>query len=143
LVLQDKFSKENVNLKTLLDQAKQQINDIEKIKQDYENEIKKLNQNNVTMIDEIKKQNDIIIESKKLINSLAQFGDKYTNFANTIDTDLIKMDTTENNLENTSNILKNLVNKLENETFEELDINKDGMISKEEFEIGLEKLVKE
>lgn len=89
---------------------------------------------------QLEKQNEIIEQSKKLIQNLAQFGDKYTAFSSNIDTNLIKLDTTNNSLENTSNILKTLVDKLENETFDELDLNHDGVITREEFEAEIKKL---
>jgi chromosome segregation ATPase len=140
LELHGKFSQENTNLKTMLSQASQQINEVVQIKQAYEDEIQKLNQNNAAMTSEIQQQNDIIIKSKQLIRSLAQFGDKYNEFAQTIDTDLIKMDKTNDSLENTSMVLKNLVEKLETQTFEEFDVNHDGVITREEFTEGLERL---
>lgn len=138
--LHDKFSKENVTLKELLGQANEQISEITKIKIEYEEEMKKMYNNNEKMNEQIRKQNEIINESKKLIQSLAQFGDKYEQFSTSIDTNLIKIDNTNNNLDNTAKILKNLVNKLENQTFEQLDNNNDGLISQEEFSEGLQRL---
>jgi predicted Zn-dependent peptidase len=80
------------------------------------------------------------MESKNLIQSLAKFGDQYTQFSTTIDTDILRLDQTTNNLDQTADILHNLVDRLKSQTFEKLDLNQDGIVTQDEFSSGLLKL---
>lgn len=138
--IRDQFASENKQLSDLLVNANVQINRIMEIKDQYQEEINQLNQNNQVLSRQMSKQAEIIEESKKLIHSLAQFGDQYSQFSSTIDTNLIKLDTTQTNLEDTTNILNSLVSKLQTQTFNQLDIDQDGTVTKEEFDIGIQRL---
>jgi predicted Zn-dependent peptidase len=80
------------------------------------------------------------MESKNLIQSLAKFGDQYTQFSTTIDTDILRLDQTTNNLDQTADILHNLVDRLKSQTFEKLDLNQDGSVTQDEFSSGLLKI---
>lgn len=134
------FEKENAELKTLLNQAHFQLVQIETLKNNYVTEISTLNQTNSTLAVQVEKQAKIIEESKNLIQSLAKFGDQYTQFSTTIDTDILRLDNTTNNLDQTAAVLHNLVDRLKSQKFEELDLNQDGAVTQEEFTNGLLKL---
>jgi chromosome segregation ATPase len=134
------FEKENAQLKELLNQAHFQLVQIETLKNNYVSEISNLNQTNATLALQVEKQANIIMESKNLIQSLAKFGDQYTQFSTTIDTDILRLDQTTNNLDQTADILHNLVDRLKSQTFEKLDLNQDGSVTQDEFSSGLLKI---
>jgi len=50
---------------------------------------------------------------------------------------VVKLDDTQDDLDQTAKQLEALVEKLKSQKFEELDINQDGAISKDEFEKNL------
>lgn len=122
-----------------LGQANTQLAKIEEIKASYEAQIGELKNSNAVMAKEIHEQNQLIIQSKRVIKTLAQFGDEYKSIATGLDTDLSKLDQTDANLEHTSLVLHNLVDELQNKTFDEIDTNHDGMISREEFLAAMKK----
>ena len=86
------------------------------------------------------KQIEIIQDSKALIVNLSKFGDKYQEFSDNIDTNIIKLDNTGDDLDQTANVMKNLVEKLKHQTFRMMDNNQDQQITKEEFEEALSKM---
>jgi len=142
--IKEQIKKENNKLKELLFFAEEKITEIEQLKNDYVTENNKLSNNNQILSKQIQKQAEIITDSKKLIHNLAQFGDKYSQFASTIDTNLVKLDTTNeslsnnvSDLEDTASVLNKLVNSLKEQTFNQFDQNGDGKISPNEFNLGL------
>jgi hypothetical protein len=96
-----------------------------------------LHESNKELNVQIAKQSEIIIESKSLIQNLAQFGDRYTAFEETLGNDLVRLENASTEMDDTASVLRKLVNKLKNETFEKLDINNDGYITRDEFHEGL------
>jgi len=134
------FQQENTELRSLLNQAHYQVVQIESLKNTYANEINNLNLTNNTLTEQVTKQAKIIEESKNLIQSLAKFGDQYTQFSSTIDADILRLDSTTNNLDQTADMLHNLVDRLKSQTFNKMDANNDGIITEDEFSSGLQRL---
>lgn len=133
----DKFQEENEKLQHMIQSANQQLLHIEHLKTQYETENQKLSENNEELGLQIKKQSKIIEESKKLIKTLAQFGDSYNDFSATLDQNVIKLDHTQGNLEQTAIVLEKLVDRLKGQKFEDMDLNNDGKISQDEFNHAL------
>ncbi len=139
-----KFQEENQQLQVLLQEAKEQLLGLENLKLEFEEDHQKMNY-------QLEQQKKLIEDSKTLINHLAQFGDTYNEFSTTIDTNMIKLentqqdfagtqqvfDQTQQNLDQTSQVLSNLVEKLKQQKFNELDTDHDGKISQNEFETNL------
>jgi DNA repair exonuclease SbcCD ATPase subunit len=140
LEFKTQFQQENAELRSLLNQAHFQVVQIENLKNNYANEIANLNQTNTTLGEQVNKQAKIIEESKNLIQSLAKFGDQYTQFSTTIDSDILRLDSTTSNLDHTADVLHNLVDRLKSQTFAKLDANQDGIVTEDEFSAGLLKL---
>lgn len=145
--VKDTLKSENEEYQKLLIEAHEQIEELDDIVKKIKEERDELSENNALMNEQIMKQIEIIRESKELIVSLSQFGDKYQQFSSTIDTNLIKMDSTQESLEEvqedleqTANVLKQLIENLKGKTFTEMDQNQDGYITQEEFQAALEKL---
>ena len=74
----------------------------------------------------------------------ARFGDRYNKFASTIDTNVIKLETTQEDfantqeaLQTTAGVIKTIMEKLRAQKFQDFDINKDGNVTEEEFNQGL------
>lgn len=134
------FEQENAELRALLNKAHFQVVQIEALKNSYATEIEILDRSNTTLTEQITKQAKIIEESKNLIQSLAKFGDQYTQFSSTIDADISRLDTTTNNLDQTADVLHNLVDRLKSQTFSKLDTNQDGIITESEFSENIKNL---
>jgi len=136
----DQYAAENKQLHNTVEDLQLQVNILDKIKEDMVTENDSLHNNNEQLKTQITKQVEIIKESKNLIQNLAQFGDRYTAFEDTLGNDLIRLETTSNDLDDTAGVLRKLVDKLKNETFNKLDLNNDGIITREEFYAGLDDL---
>lgn len=135
--IKEEFQQENEEYQTLLKQARQQIMESEKIIQQFKDENKTLSINSKLQQEQIKEQQELIQDSKQLILDLSKFGDRYNQFADTIGTNVIKLEDTQEDLSNTASILKTLMEKLRNQTFQNLDQNQDGTITEAEFNQGL------
>lgn len=131
--LSQDYISENNNLKENTKQLKLRVKEIENLRDE-------LKDNNDQMELQIAKQAEIIKESKKLIQNLAQFGDSYTAFQKTLSNDLDILSGTSVDLDDTAVVLRKLVEKLQDETFEKFDVDGDGVITKQEFQQGLSSL---
>lgn len=132
-----KFRDENNVLKISIENNREQLQKLQAL---YEAEAKEkeiLAANNAEFKEQLAQQAQIILQSKELIQNLAKFGDQYTNFAQTINTDLLA---TSDTLTDTSHVLSGLVEKLKNQTFEKLDVDNDGVITSDEFNDTITKL---
>lgn len=146
--LQIKFKKENEILKNCLMENEKQINELEAIKNTYIEENNKLqhnNQENEKQLETLKiqviKLKELYNNSKELLKNLALAGDLFTQFNNTISSNVVGLQDTADTLgktqdefDSTLNEMKNLVERLKNTTFTDFDKNNDGIISKEEFD---------
>lgn len=146
--LQIKIKKENEILKNCLIESEKQINELEAIKNTYIEENNKLqhtNQENEKQLETLKiqvnKLKELYNNSKELLKNLALAGDLFTQFNNTISSNVVEIqDTaetlgkTQDEFDSTLNEMKNLVERLKNTTFTDFDKNNDGIISKEEFD---------
>nr|QBK87946.1 MAG: uncharacterized protein LCMAC202_03070 [Marseillevirus LCMAC202] len=131
--LKDQYSTENSDFAKTIQELRDQVGVIDQLKDQTIAENQVLHVNNEKLELQISRQTQIIIESKSLIQNLAQFGDRYTAFAETLDGDLVRLDNTSTDLDETSRVLQKLVEQLKNETFDKLDINNDGVITRQEF----------
>lgn len=135
--LKDDYKIENDQLYQTINDLRNQVVSIESLKDSISSENNKLQDNNKELMSQLEKQQQIIIESKKLIQNLATFGDQFTNFHTALGNDIDSLNNTNQDLDNTSTVLKNLVDKLKDQEFDKLDKNNDGVITLEEFEEGL------
>lgn len=131
------FQSENTKLKTTMKDIQEQFQKVQAVYQEQVKENEELHKNNTVykkqleqQTEQIKQQEEIILQSKALIQNLAKFGDKYTQFAETINNNLLQ---TNDDLADTSQVLRDLVEKLRNQTFEKLDSNNDGVVTNVEF----------
>jgi len=146
--LKEAYQQENEQLQTLLDNGQNQIGKLEQLKIEYASEILILRddlqltqQNNYDLKDQVKEM-DVQLEklrklyqdTKQLMYNLSQAGDIFNQFSTSIDTSVVKLDTTQDDLDETARQLKQLVEKLKDQTFEEIDLDQDGKITKDEFQ---------
>lgn len=149
--MQDTINVENETLKNCIAENEKHIAALDKARNDYITENEKLqgiNKENTEQLHVLQSQVDKLKElynnSRELLLNLANAGDLFNKFSNTISTNFIKINDTADHLgetqdefEVTLNEMKNLVNKLKDETFNDLDVDGDGTITKEEFENGI------
>lgn len=135
--VKEEFQKENEEYQLLLKKTEQQVYEVEAINRDLKNQLQSLETNNETLTRQLQEQQELINDSKQLILDLSRFGDRYNQFADTIDTNVIKLENTQDNLHTTTGVLKTLMEKLRGETFENLDQNSDQVVTEEEFNQGL------
>lgn len=128
--LKIQYSVEIDNLRNTICELEVQVHSLEELTVDYRQE-------NLKFAEQVKHQQQIIIDSRELIKNLAQFGDTYSHFAETLNGEIHNLNETGLDLAQTSNLLKRLVDKLKGEKFSEFDLNKDGVITQEEFESEL------
>ncbi len=145
--LQDDYRLENDMLKGLIKQNQDQILQMEAIKEKYveENQIlQENNQENSEQIEVLKSQvsklKELYNNSRLLLKNLADAGDLFNEFGNTLGNTVTQIgetaqniDETQEELDQTLDQMKMLVSKLQDSTFDEFDQNDDGIITAEEF----------
>lgn len=88
---------------------------------------------------QIEKLKLIVESSQKVLLAVANVGDQFDQFSTTIDTQLINMENQNDSLENTAHVMDVLLNQLQDKTFDDLDENKDGVVTADEFDNILKK----
>jgi hypothetical protein len=145
--IHNEFKNENEKLKKLIDNSNKNILELEQTKNIYifENEkLQKSNIDNGEQLEILKDQNiklrELYNNSKELLKHLADAGDIFTQFSDTISTNVTdinsttdKLDKTHDNYDETLYKMKILVEKLKDNTFIEFDKNNDGIITRKEF----------
>lgn len=149
--LQEKFTIENDKLNSIIEDSEGHMHDLEVAKENYivENEkLQKSNDTNKQQIENLRVQvgklKELYTNSIELVANLRNAGDLFTDFNNSLSQNVVEIKDAANNLDETQEnfdehlgVLKNLVTKLKTSAFGDFDENKDGIITKEEFESGL------
>jgi predicted nucleic acid-binding Zn-ribbon protein len=149
--IKENYKSENQHLQSLIENGQAQIEDLEELKDRYteqimalKGELDKSKDNNEelktqinTLDNQLEKLKKLYADTKQLMFNLSQGGDIFNQFSTSIDTSVVKLDDTQDDLDQTAKQLEALVEKLKSQKFEELDINQDGNISKDEFEKNL------
>ena len=142
------------NYQIVLKKCNDHIKILEKLRDDYILENEKLQETNYSnqkqldiLREQVQKLRELYNNSRELLVNLAEAGDLFTQFNSTLHESLVDISTTAESLDETQehfdetlNTLKNLVQKLKKSSFKDLDVNNDGIITKEEFEDGIKKL---
>lgn len=117
------------------------LDNLSKLKIEYEQENNKLKENNEenkekieAMETQIHKLGSLYNDSKKLISNLVSAGDMFNNFGKEIESNNKQLSETSKHYDKSLMKMDNLILKLKTSTYEELDKNKDGVISKDEFD---------
>jgi len=152
--LKSQFGFENNRLKALVNQGQEQVEALDAIKARYlcENqkmagELEDMSDNNeqlkgqITYLDDqVVKLRSLYQDSKKLLLNLATAGDLFNQFSDSIDTTIVRLDDTQEDLDITASTLHNLVEKLGQSSFKDLDIDEDGIVTEEEFQQAVQNL---
>jgi len=150
--IKNEINAENENLKVMLATNESLIASLQETKDSYANENEKLqesNKQNAEQIEQLKQQNiklrELFNESKELLLHLAKVGDLFDQFSATLDHSVVDLNQTSVGLANTHDeyektltVLKALTDKLKNKTFDDFDADGDGIITKDEFNSGID-----
>lgn len=141
------FYVENNKLKDLIESNQEHIEALEDAKKHYIAENEKLqalnieNEKNVKELqNQVLKLKTLYDNTKELLKKLAEAGDMFSEFGETMATSTDKLQDTTNDLGQTQDEydatlaeMKNLLERLKDKKFEDLDENDDGIITEEEF----------
>jgi len=151
-ILQDEINDENNRLNIAILDNQEQIKQLGRVKDDYVEENHKLQKTNHDSAEQLTVLKDQVFKLKEMYKSSTlllknfydaaatfnQFGETISNNITEIKDTAEELDETKTDLGHELNKLKNLVENLETKTFEELDKNQDGVITKEEFDNAID-----
>lgn len=146
--IKNTFEVENEKYKTMLEDHKTQINALESAKNDYvaENDkLQKANEESAGQLEMLKNQvvklRELYNNSRELLVNLSSAGDMFSQFGNTLGASVTeiqdtaqKLDDTQEGYDQTLDQMRQLIEKLKTSTYEDLDVDGDGNITKEEFD---------
>lgn len=120
------FLHENQKLQQTVAEAKQHSDSIERL---YE-QTTASEQAQRAQVDRLK---TMVASMQELLTAVANQGDEFQQFSDAIDTRLIEMDRQNESLENTAAVMEALLGTMTRQRFEQLDANKDGLLTADEF----------
>lgn len=140
-VIKSQYDKANQEYKKLLAKEKDHIQHLEDANNDYSKEndkLKMLNSEGAKQLLELQKQisklRELYKNSVDLLKNLSQAGDMFNSFSDVITENIGDINNTKEDLETISNEMKMLIDKLRDSKFSEIDANKDGTVTPNEFD---------
>lgn len=146
--IQEEFKQESERLSNMLSINEIQIHNLEETKNEYvlENEkLQKTNEESAEQLETLKNQvvklRELYSNSRELLKNLSDAGDMFSQFGNTLGTSVVDLkdtakglDDTQEDFDDTLDQMRKLIEKLKDNTFADLDLDGDGIITKDEFD---------
>jgi len=120
------------------------INSLENIKDEYvreNDELKKINQDSSEQLIFLEKQvtklKQLYVNTKQLMKNIVNASSTFSDISDDINKSAQNLDNTNENYNKTLDQMQNLLERLKDKTFDDLDINDDGIITEEEFDVQI------
>jgi chromosome segregation ATPase len=138
LTIKSKFEIENNKLSELINKNKEELVQLEKVKNEYIEQLETQTEENVKLKNAISKLELLYNKSREMIKTLIDTKTAFSDLQNDMDNTVEKINITENKLsddvDKLNSLLANVSERMINSEFNEIDENNDGVITKEEFD---------
>jgi chromosome segregation ATPase len=142
--VRESFKDENNKLKTMNEDNLAIINSLENIKDEYvreNDELKKINQDSseqlIFLENQVTKLKQLYVNTKQLMKNIVNASSTFSDISEDINKSAQNLDNTNENYNKTLDQMQNLLERLKDKTFDDLDINDDGIITEEEFDVQI------
>jgi len=142
--VRESFKDQNNKLKTMNEDNLAIINSLENIKDEYvreNDELKKINQDSSEQLIFLEKQvtklKQLYVNTKQLMKNIVNASSTFSDISDDINKSAQNLDNTNENYNKTLDQMQNLLERLKDKTFDDLDINDDGIITEEEFDVQI------